>query len=69
MWCAGQLVVATKVASVQPIAHYVQLPEGAMRLLVETRVSRSVRPADFGLRDTRELGLLVGWEFVDAPPG
>ena len=69
MWCAGQLVVATKVAGVQPITHYVQLPEGAMRLLVETRVSRSVRPADFGLRDTRELGLLVGWEFVDAPPG
>jgi hypothetical protein len=28
-----------------------------------------VRPADFGLRDARELGLLVGWEFVDAPPG
>jgi O-antigen ligase len=69
MWCAGQLVVATKVASVQPIMHYVQLPEGAMRLLVETRVSRSVRPADFGLKDTRELGLLVGWEFVEAPPG
>ncbi len=69
MWCAGQLAVATKVAGVQPITHYVQLPEGAMRLLVETRVSRSVRPADFGLRDTRELGLLVGWEFVDAPPG
>jgi hypothetical protein len=69
MWCAGQLVVATKVDSVQPLTHYVQLPEGAMRLLVETRVSRSVRPADFGLRDTRELGLLLGWEFVDAPPG
>src|SRR5262245_56726833 len=67
MWCAGQLVVATKVGSVQPITHYVQLPEGAMRLLVETRVSRSVRPADFGMKDTRELGLLVAWEFVDAP--
>jgi hypothetical protein len=67
MWCAGQLVVATKVGSVQPITHYVQLSEGAMRLLLETRVSRSVRPADFGMKDTRELGLLVGWEFVDAP--
>jgi O-Antigen ligase len=69
MWCAGQLVVATKVGSVQSMTHYVHVPEGAMRLLVETRVSRSVRPADFGMKDTRELGLLVGWEFVDAPPG
>jgi hypothetical protein len=69
MWCAGQLVVATKVGSVQPITHYVHLPDGAMRLLVETRVGRAVRPADFGMKDTRELGLLVGWEFVDAPPG
>jgi hypothetical protein len=40
-----------------------------MRLLVETRVDRSVRPADFGMKDTRELGLRIGWEFVDAPPG
>jgi O-antigen ligase len=69
MWCAGQLVVATKVGGVQPMTHYVHLSEGAMRLLVETRVGRSVRPADFGMKDTRELGLLIGWEFVDAPPG
>jgi hypothetical protein len=69
MWCAGQLVVATKVGGVQPVTHYVHLSEGAMRLLVETRVGRSVRPADFGMKDTRELGLLIGWEFVDAPPG
>jgi O-antigen ligase len=69
LWCAGQLVVATKVGGVQPMTHYVHLSEGAMRLMVETRVGRSVRPADFGMKDTRELGLLIGWEFVDAPPG
>jgi hypothetical protein len=69
MWCAGQLVVGTKVGTIQPTIHYVHVPEGAMRLLVETRVSRSVRPSDFGMKDTRELGLLIAWEFVDAPPG
>jgi hypothetical protein len=68
IWCGGRPVLATQVNSVQPITRYVRVPDGAMRVLLETRVSRSVRPADFGIRDNRELGLLIGWDFVEVPP-
>jgi hypothetical protein len=68
VWCAGQLVVDTQIRSVKPVTRYVHVPDGATRVLLETRVSRSVRPADFGMPDGRELGLLLDWDFVEAPP-
>jgi hypothetical protein len=57
------VVVDTSVTDVRPITRYVALRDGNKGMMVETRVSRSVRPADFGLKDPRELGLLVEWEF------
>ncbi len=68
IWCGGRPVLATQVNNVQPITRYVRVPDGAMRVLLETRVSRSVRPADFGIKDNRELGLLIDWDFVQVPP-
>ena len=61
--CDNAVVVDTSVTDVRPITRYVALRDGNKGMMVETRVSRSVRPADFGLKDPRELGLLVEWEF------
>ena len=61
--CDNAVVVDTRVTDVRPITRYVALRDGNKGMMVETRVSRSVRPADFGLQDPRERGLLVEWEF------
>jgi len=53
----------TEVGDVRPITRYVALRDGNKGMMVETWVNRSVRPADFGLQDRRELGLLVEWDF------
>jgi hypothetical protein len=37
-------------------------------VLLETWVSRVIRPRDIGVADDRELGLLVRWEFLDVLP-
>jgi hypothetical protein len=61
--CDRAVVVDTQVSDVRPITRYVALRNGNKGMMLETWVSRSVRPADFGLPDRRELGLLVQWEF------
>ena len=64
--CDNVVVVDTRVADVRPITRYVALRDGNKGMMLETRVSRSIRPADFGLQDRRERGLLVEWEFSAA---
>ena len=56
-----------RLTDIVPITRYVAVRENRTRMTVETRVSRSVRPADYGFTDRRELGLLVDWDFVTAP--
>jgi hypothetical protein len=68
VWCDTALILSTRISTVQPITRYVAVRDGHTRMLVETWVSGSVRPADYGLNDKRELGLRVEWDFVDAPP-
>jgi hypothetical protein len=36
--------------------------------MVETWVSRTFRPSNYGSEDTRELGLALAWEFVSERP-
>ena len=67
-WVDGHLVVDTRLASTAPVTKYVRVPDGETRVLVETRVSRVIKPSDFGVPDDRELGLLVKWRFMTAPP-
>jgi hypothetical protein len=67
-WVDGHLVVDTRLASTAPVTKYVRVPDGETRVLVETRVSRVIKPSDFGVPDGRELGLLVKWRFMTAPP-
>jgi hypothetical protein len=68
VWCDTALILTTRISTVQPITRYVAVRDGHTRMMVETWVSRSVRPADYGLNDERELGLRVEWNFVEAPP-
>jgi hypothetical protein len=50
------------------VTRYFRVPDGDKRVVVETWVSRTLRPRDFGVPDDRELGLLVDTKFVGAPP-
>jgi len=43
------------------------MPDGEDRLVLESWVSRVLRPRYFGGADPRDLGLMVEWDFVDAP--
>ena len=44
-----------------------ELPEGQTRVVFDTEVSRTWRPADFGKQDQRELGAAVEADFIATP--
>ena len=67
VWMDNERVVSATLRSTDPVIEFVRLPEGVSRVVLETWVSRVVRPRDFGLDDPRTLGLMVAWAFVDAP--
>jgi hypothetical protein len=67
VWRDGDEVLKATLRSAQPVIEYVRVPEGRQRVVLETWVDRVVRPADFGVPDPRELGVMVQWEFVAAP--
>jgi len=68
VWRDRQLVVEEHLTSTAPVTEYISVPDGGRRILLETWVSRVTRPRDLGVADDRELGLLVKWDFLDAPP-
>jgi hypothetical protein len=69
VWLGRTLVLDTELSTTTPVVKYVEVPDGHTRVTIETEVNRTVRPRDLGAADQRELGLLVGWRFVDRPPG
>ena len=68
VWRDRQLVVEAHLTNTAPVTEYISVPDGNRRLLLETWVSRVIRPRDLGVADDRELGLLVKWDFLDALP-
>ena len=68
-WVDGHLVIDARLESTAPVTKYVRVPDGEEWISIETRVSRAIKPSDFGVPDDRELGLLVRWRFMTAPPG
>jgi hypothetical protein len=68
VWANRQLLVQTRLSTIEPVMRYFKVPDGDRRVVLETWVSRTLNPRDFGVPDDRELGLLVDWKFVDAPP-
>ena len=68
VWRDRQLVVEAHLTTTAPVTEYISVPDGDRRLMLETWVSRVIRPRDVGVADDRELGLLVNWDFLDALP-
>ena len=68
IWVNQKLTVRTQLTSIIPIVRYIPVGDGGKRMMLETWVSRVDRPSDRGENDSRELGLLVSWNFLDAPP-
>jgi O-antigen ligase len=68
VWLDGNLVIDSRLESAVPVTKYLRVPDGEEWVLVETRVSRVIRPSAFGVPDDRELGLLVKWSFLAGPP-
>jgi hypothetical protein len=68
VWTDRHLIVRTQLSSVDPVTRYFKVPDGHARVMLETWVSRALRPLDFGVEDRRERGLIVDWHFLDALP-
>jgi hypothetical protein len=65
VWIDGALALETRLADTNWRTVPVQVG-ATRRVIVETWVSRVVRPIDLGVADARELGLLVKWRSLDA---
>jgi hypothetical protein len=70
VWANRQPIVRARLSTIESITRYFKVPDGDRRVVLETWVSRTLNPRDFGVPDDRELGLIVDWKFLDArPPG
>jgi hypothetical protein len=67
VWIDRQLLIDVQLSTIAPITRYYKVPDRNRRVVLETRVNRTLNPRDFGVPDDRELGLLVDAKFVDAP--
>jgi hypothetical protein len=63
-----EVVLDREVVSAAPVEKYVDLTGKPQRVMIEARVNRTFRPSTAGLEDTRDLGLLLQWKFMDHPP-
>jgi hypothetical protein len=68
-WTRQRAIADVTLRGSSPVTAYVRAPEGQKRMMIETWVSRTWRPSDYGSKDGRELGLRIDdWTFVDKPP-
>lgn len=68
-WCEGRSVMRARVTSGDPVEATVPVPPGLAQVILDVRVSRTVRPRDLdGTADDRDLGALVAWTFGAEPP-
>ena len=65
VWIDGEPLIDSLRESGEPITRAVRIPEGRLRVVIETWVDRTWRPSDRGEADTRELGSGVRWRFID----
>jgi hypothetical protein len=66
VWVNGTSTLRTRLRTVDPVTRYVRVPAHT-QIMIETWVSR-LHGQEPGVNDRRERGLLVRWNFVDAPP-
>ncbi|MDA1092180.1 MAG: hypothetical protein O3A25_02740 [Acidobacteria bacterium] len=65
VWIDGTPLIESRREDGEPITASVRIPEGRLRVVIETEVERTWRPSDRGEADTRELGPGVRWRFID----
>ena len=69
IWRAHQRIATMTVHDAAPMTWYIRGDPNQRQMMIETWVSRTWTPADYGERDSRTLGLAVGaWAFVQEPP-
>jgi hypothetical protein len=68
VWVNQKLAAKMQLASADPVTRYIPAGDRGKRTMLETWVSRVDRPRERRQDDPRDLGLLVRWNFVDAPP-
>lgn len=64
IWSEGRLALDTQARSGDAVSTTVPVPVGVTKLLIDLRVSRTVRPRDLDATtaDDRELGALVSFD-------
>jgi hypothetical protein len=67
VWRNGELILQQRLTTTAPVTKYVRVAGGEQWILLETWVSRVLRPRDFGVPDDRELGMKIQWRFADRP--
>jgi hypothetical protein len=65
VWIDGAPLIDSRREGGEPITAAVRIPDGQVRVVIETEVDRTWRPSDQGEADTRELGPGVRWRFID----
>jgi hypothetical protein len=68
VWLDNRLVIDKRLSTTAPVTKYIRLKDDEARVVIDTWASRVLRPSDFGLPDSRELGLMVTWNFAEQPP-
>jgi hypothetical protein len=67
VWCDGELVLERELNTTAEQVVMIPMEDGEKRVVIDTSAGRVVRPSDNGLPDTRELGLMIRWEFINSP--
>jgi O-Antigen ligase len=64
VWADSKLVLNTELRKGENAAIDIPAPAGERRMIIQTSVSRTFRPSDYGSNDTRELGLaMADWKW------
>jgi hypothetical protein len=62
-------VATATLSDTESVTWYVRVPSDQKAIMVETWVSRTWRPSEFGRSDNRDLGVaILDWAFVASPP-
>jgi hypothetical protein len=69
VWADGRLIIDAVLSSTDAIRGTFEVHPPQSSAIIDTWVSRVVRPREHGVADDRELGLQVRWMFGPTPSG
>lgn len=68
LWCNGRPLLNERLTTTAPVTIYVRVGADHRWTLLESSVSGGVPLRDLGIDDDGEVGVLIEWTPVDAPP-